>query len=77
TPPTVSFTDIFTNESNPSLSGFVDDDSATVIVTIDGVNYTATNNGDASWTLPAATQASDGNAMTITGNTDVTVTATD
>ncbi|MEL0630830.1 type I secretion C-terminal target domain-containing protein, partial [Psychromonas aquatilis] len=77
TPPTVSFTDILTNESNPSLSGFVDDDSATVIVTIDGVNYTATNNGDGSWTLPAGTLGSDGNALTITGNTDVTVTATD
>ncbi|MDV7212108.1 Ig-like domain-containing protein, partial [Azotobacter beijerinckii] len=40
-----------TADNTPALNGTVDDPSATVIVTVDGVDYTATNNGDGTWTL--------------------------
>ncbi|SFL27181.1 cadherin domain-containing protein, partial [Azotobacter beijerinckii] len=40
-----------TADNTQALSGTVDDPSATIIVTVDGVDYTATNNGDGTWTL--------------------------
>ncbi|OJF70729.1 hypothetical protein BK026_19235 [Alteromonas sp. V450] len=40
-----------TSDTTPALTGNVDDPTATVVVTIDGQDYTATNNGDGTWTL--------------------------
>ncbi|WP_336949939.1 Ig-like domain-containing protein, partial [Acinetobacter junii] len=51
TPPVVTVEDALTNDSTPALTGTVNDPTATVVVTIDGVDYPATNNGDGTWTL--------------------------
>ncbi|NDW21292.1 BapA/Bap/LapF family large adhesin [Alteromonas hispanica] len=70
--PVVAINDLTTNDATPELTGTVDDPSAIVVVTIDGVNYTATNNGDGSWTL-----ADDAVAALADGSYTATVTATD
>ncbi|NUG02995.1 hemagglutinin/hemolysin-like protein, partial [Acinetobacter oleivorans] len=49
--PVVSFPDVSTNDTTPALTGTIDDPAATVVVTVDGINYNATNNGDGTWTL--------------------------
>lgn len=41
-----------TDDNTPSLSGTVEDPTATIVVTIAGRSYTATNHGDGTWTLP-------------------------
>ena len=43
--------------NSPAISGTVSDATATVTVTIDGHTFTATNNGDGTWSLPAGTIA--------------------
>ncbi|MCQ8849646.1 Ig-like domain-containing protein [Alteromonas stellipolaris] len=70
--PVVAFNDLITNDTTPALTGSIDDPTATVIVTINGVDYTATNNGDGTWTL-----ADDAVAALAEGNYTATVTATD
>ncbi|KHT44528.1 hypothetical protein RJ41_16790 [Alteromonas marina] len=70
--PVVAINDLTTNDATPELTGTVDDPSAIVVVTIDGVDYTATNNGDGSWTLPG-----DAVATLADGSYTATVTATD
>ncbi|MDX7882293.1 Ig-like domain-containing protein, partial [Acinetobacter nosocomialis] len=61
-----------TNDSTPELTGTVNDPTATVVVTVNGVNYTAVNNGNGSWTL------ADNTLPVLTdGPHTVTVTATD
>ena len=56
--PVVSFPDVSTNDTTPALTGTIDDPTATVVVTVDGVNYPATNNGDGTWSLADNTLAS-------------------
>ncbi|RLL73880.1 Ig-like domain-containing protein, partial [Escherichia coli] len=72
TAPVVALDDVLTNDNTPVLTGTVNDPTATVVVTVDGVNYTATNNGNGSWTLADNTLP----ALT-DGPHTVTVTATD
>ncbi len=61
-----------TNDATPELTGTVDDTAAVVVVTINGTDYSATNNGDGTWTLP------DDVVSTLTDGThSVTVSATD
>jgi len=43
--------------NSPELTGTVDDSTATIVITVNGQNYTATNNGDGTWVLPAGTIA--------------------
>ncbi|EOX4838949.1 Ig-like domain-containing protein, partial [Vibrio alginolyticus] len=70
--PIVTVDDATTNDATPTLTGSVDDGTASVTVTVDGADYTATNNGDGTWTLADNTLASlADNSYT------VTVTATD
>nr|WP_185230151.1 BapA/Bap/LapF family large adhesin [Acinetobacter nosocomialis] len=70
--PTVAVTTALTNDSTPALTGTVNDPTAKVVVTVDGVNYPATNNGDGTWTL------ADNTLPVLTdGPHTVTVTATD
>ncbi|WP_416632192.1 Ig-like domain-containing protein [Acinetobacter baumannii] len=72
TAPTVVLEDVSTNDNTPALTGTVSDPSATVVVTIDGVDYPAVNNGDGTWTL------ADNTLPTLAdGPHTVTVTATD
>ncbi|MFW9606188.1 MAG: retention module-containing protein, partial [Pseudomonas sp.] len=68
---TVSINDQLTNDNTPELTGTVSDNTAIVVVTVNGVDYTAVNNGDGTWTLPD-------NTLTALpdGLTNVTVTAT-
>ncbi|PJG65677.1 hypothetical protein, partial [Acinetobacter seifertii] len=49
--PTVTVTTTLTNDNTPPLAGTVNDPTAKVVVTVDGVNYPATNNGNGTWTL--------------------------
>ncbi|WP_225995879.1 beta strand repeat-containing protein, partial [Acinetobacter oleivorans] len=70
--PVVGFTNVTTNDDTPPLTGTIDDPTATVVVTVDGLNYNATNNGDGTWTLADNTLPS-----LIDGPHTVSVTATD
>ncbi|GAB3275342.1 Ig-like domain-containing protein [Parahaliea aestuarii] len=70
--PVVSLADFETQDSTPGLAGSVDDPGASVVVTIDGLDYAARNNGDGTWSL-----ADDAIAALVEGDTQVTVTATD
>ncbi|MHA3893264.1 Ig-like domain-containing protein, partial [Acinetobacter sp. GXMZU3951] len=70
--PVVSLNDLITNDQTPALTGTVDDPTATVVVTVDGNNYIATNNGDGTWTLVDNTLPSLAEATY-----PITVTATD
>ncbi|QPV60014.1 BapA prefix-like domain-containing protein [Acinetobacter seifertii] len=72
TAPVVALNDVLTNDSTPTLTGTVTDPTATVVVTVDGVNYPATNNGDGTWTLADNTLP-----VLADGPHTVTVTATD
>ncbi|WP_429752826.1 beta strand repeat-containing protein, partial [Acinetobacter nosocomialis] len=72
TAPTVALSDVTTNDSTPELTGTVNDPAATVVVTVNGVNYTAVNNGNGSWTLADNTLP-----VLADGPHTVTVTATD
>ncbi|NUF86047.1 Ig-like domain-containing protein, partial [Acinetobacter seifertii] len=51
TAPVITLNDLLTNDTTPALTGTIDDPAATVVVTVDGVNYNATNNGNGTWTL--------------------------
>ncbi len=53
TGPTVGVDALNSNATSPQLTGTVDDPAATVVVTVNAADYTATNNGDGSWTLDA------------------------
>ncbi|WP_252717696.1 Ig-like domain-containing protein, partial [Acinetobacter junii] len=70
--PVVGFTNVTTNDDTPPLTGTIDDTTATVVVTVDGVDYPAINNGDGTWTLADNTLP----ALT-DGPHTITVTATD
>ncbi|MBJ8503365.1 hypothetical protein I6M94_19255, partial [Acinetobacter pittii] len=70
--PVVSLDDVVTNDTTPALTGAINDPTATVVVTVDGVDYPATNNGDGTWTLADNTLP-----VLIDGPHTVTVTATD
>ncbi|AGL62187.1 hypothetical protein L336_0481 [Candidatus Saccharimonas aalborgensis] len=71
--PTASITPLLSNSGSPALSGAVSDPSATVTVTVNGTTYTATNNGDGTWSLPAGTIA----PALADGPYDIVITATD
>lgn len=54
TDPVVTVNALTTNQSQPALSGTVSDAGSEVVVTVNGVNYTAALSGT-TWTLPAGT----------------------
>ncbi|WP_335952224.1 Ig-like domain-containing protein, partial [Acinetobacter beijerinckii] len=72
TAPMVTVDDALTNDNTPALTGTVNDPTASIVVTIDGVDYPATNNGDGTWTL-----ADDTVPALTDGDYTITVTATD
>ncbi|MCF7480996.1 Ig-like domain-containing protein [Vibrio sp. J1-1] len=72
TAPVVTVDDALTNDATPALTGSVDDPAANVIVTVNGTDYPATNNGDGTWTL-----ADDTLPALADNSYPVTVTATD
>ncbi|WP_284085331.1 BapA/Bap/LapF family large adhesin, partial [Acinetobacter haemolyticus] len=70
--PVVGLDDVDSNVASPELTGTIDDPSATVTVTVDGVDYEAVNNGDGTWTLPAGVLPD-----LADGDYTISVTATD
>jgi len=70
--PAVTVDDLNIQDTTPAISGSVDDPTATVVVTVGGSDYTATNNGDGTWSL-----ANDVVDPLTPGAIDITVTATD
>ena len=72
-PPVVTVDQTITSDSTPQLTGTIDDTTATINVTVNGYTFTATNNGDGTWTL-----ANNTITPALTGGTyDVSVEATD
>ncbi|MGI2784573.1 Ig-like domain-containing protein, partial [Vibrio alginolyticus] len=70
--PIVTVNEVTTNDTTPVLVGTVNDATANITVTVNGVDYSVTNNGDGSWTL-----ADDTLASLADNSYTVTVTATD
>ncbi|WP_421706133.1 Ig-like domain-containing protein [Alloalcanivorax xenomutans] len=72
TPPVVTLDAVVTNDSTPELTGTVDDPDASIVVSVGGNDYVATNNGNGTWTL------ADGDLPALTdGDYTVTVTGSD
>ncbi len=72
TGPTVTVDSLTTNDTTPELTGTINDDEATIVVTVNETDYPATNNQDGTWTL------ADGTLAALDDDTyDVTVTGTD
>lgn len=51
TAPTVTIQPLRTRDSSPALQGTVNDPNANILVTLNGTDCYATNNGDGTWTL--------------------------
>lgn len=64
--------DIFkTNDNTPTVTGTVADPSATISVTVDGVDYAGVNNGDGTWSAEIANTLVDNTydvALSVTGS---------
>ena len=73
TGPVVTVDQLTTSNTSPALSGTTDDSGAVISIELAANSYTATNNGDGTWSLPAGSLV----APLAEGNYDVTVTATD
>ena len=53
TAPAGTLTTVTSDTVTPTFSGTIDDPTATITVRIGDIDYTATNNGDGTWTLPS------------------------
>lgn len=76
TAPTITWAEAntsVTDVASPALSGTVNDASATIVVTMSGIDYPATNNGS-TWSLAAGTLA---NIATSPTTSSITVSAID
>ncbi len=73
TSPHVAITTNTSTSRSPEIMGTINDPQATIVVTINGRDYTAHNNGDGTWTLPAGTIAPE----LASGSYEVVVRATD
>jgi Domain of unknown function (DUF4347)/Bacterial Ig-like domain len=73
TAPVVSVNFLTTSDGTPQLTGNVDDPTAVVMVTVNSQTYTATNNGNGTWTLPDNTIP----PTLVDGKYNVTAVATD
>lgn len=60
TAPVVSLNSITAPTSTPTLTGNVNDSTAVVTLTVDGVDYAATNNGDGTWSYVFLSSLADG-----------------
>ncbi|MES2745556.1 MAG: BspA family leucine-rich repeat surface protein [Bdellovibrionota bacterium] len=72
TAPTVTVNTLSTTDLTPPLSGTIDDATASISVTVNNHTYTATNNGDGTWSI-----ADNVLYMTGTNTYDVTARGTD
>lgn len=72
TAPLATVNTLTTSDQTPELTGNIDDTEATILVTVNDQENTATNNGDGTWTL------ADNTLTTLDGGSyDVKVVATD
>ena len=69
----VTIDPLVTNDTTPELTGTVSGTVDTITVTVDGIDYSATDNGDTTWTLDDDTIA----PALSDGTYDVTVTVSD
>jgi|GEM_PF-3236320 len=60
TAPVVSLDAITSPTSTPTLTGNVDDSTATVTLSVNGTDHAATNNGDGTWSYAFPTSLADG-----------------
>ncbi|MEQ8414044.1 MAG: Ig-like domain-containing protein [Imperialibacter sp.] len=58
TAPTVAIDALTTNDQTPALTGTIDDNTATISVTVGEETHEPTKNGDGTWTLPDNTLSS-------------------
>lgn len=72
TPPIVAVDSLTTSDATPSLTGTIDDNTATISVTVDGQTLPGTNNANGTWTL-----ADNQLTALVEGTHDVQVAATD
>jgi len=72
TAPTVTVNTLSTNNNRPALSGTVNDNGATISVTVAAQTVSAVNNGNGTWSLPVNTLTT-----LADGTYNVTVTGTD
>ncbi|WP_376694852.1 Ig-like domain-containing protein [Wenzhouxiangella sp. EGI_FJ10305] len=72
TAPSVTVDSLITADTTPPLTGTVDDNDATLELTVDGQTMAPTNNGDGTWAL-----ADDTLSALADGTYDVAVTASD
>ncbi|MGI6611992.1 MAG: Ig-like domain-containing protein [Candidatus Nanosyncoccaceae bacterium] len=70
--PQVTVDETETDSRQPEVTGTTDDPTAIITVEINGHTYTATNNGDGTWTLPEGVISA-----LASGEYDMVVTATD
>ncbi|HVX24061.1 MAG TPA: Ig-like domain-containing protein [Candidatus Saccharimonadales bacterium] len=70
TAPKITVNSLFTHASTPTVTGTVDDPTANISVQVHGHIYTATNNGDGTWSVDVTNHLTD-------GVYDVQATATD
>ncbi|HRQ86684.1 MAG TPA: Ig-like domain-containing protein, partial [Candidatus Saccharibacteria bacterium] len=70
TAPVVTINALTTTDETPTLTGDVDDDAAVVVVSINGTDYPAVNNGDGTWTLVLTTPLAVGSYTAVVTATD-------
>jgi|GEM_PF-7053873 len=70
TAPTITVDSLTTSDNTPTVTGTVDDTTAVISITVDHHTYSATNNGDGTWSANVTHTLSD-------GTYDVAATATD
>lgn len=75
--PLVSFNGVTTRDNTPTLTGTVDDPTATVTVEVDGISYAAVNNGDGTWEVDVTAPIADGYHAAIVTATDSNGLATE
>ncbi len=51
TAPTITVNNFITNDKTPKLTGTVNDNAATISITVNGSSFVATNKGDGNWEL--------------------------
>ena len=66
----ISVSNIITNDTTPIITGTTNDPDADIVINVGGDDYTATNNGDGTWTLLIDQELDEGDST-------ITVVATD
>ncbi|WP_258099993.1 BspA family leucine-rich repeat surface protein [Marinoscillum pacificum] len=80
-PPVITVNKDSTSIRRPEITGTINQNNATILVTIDAVEYVASNNGDGTWAVPSGTisNLADGfhDVIVQATNPETSLTATD